>query len=99
MAKKTAAKRSAKRVSAAKVASKRTAAKPTSTLRTNTKQAQFIDLLRRPEGATIAQACAALDWKPHSVRGALAGTVKKRLRLNVQSEKPKGGDRVYRIAV
>ena len=99
MAKKIAAKRSAKRVPATKkTVPKRTTAKPTSTVRTNTKQAQLIDLLRRPEGATIRQVCAALDWKPHSVRGALAGTLKKRLGLNVHSEKPNGGDRVYRIA-
>jgi len=82
---------------------KRAARKPARTeaaarTRGNTKQAQLIGLMRRPEGATIAQVCTALDWKPHSVRGALAGTLKKRLRLDIRSEKPKGGDRVYRIA-
>jgi len=66
--------------------------------RENTKQAKVVDLLRRPEGATIAQLVKATGWQPHTVRGALAGALKKRLGLEIKSEKPEDGERVYRIA-
>lgn len=66
--------------------------------RGNTKQAKVVDLLRRPEGATIAQLVKATGWQPHTVRGALAGALKKRLGLEIKSEKPEDGERVYRIA-
>jgi len=65
-------------------------------MRDNSKQAQVIAMLRRPEGATIAQICEATDWQAHTVRGTLAGALKKKLGLNVQSEKH-DGERVYRI--
>ena len=53
-------------------------------------------MLRRPEGATIAQIVAATGWQPHSVRGFFAGALKKKLGLTVTSEKVEG-TRVYRI--
>lgn len=65
--------------------------------RENTKQAKVVDLLRRPEGATIAQLVKATGWQPHTVRGALAGALKKRLGLEIKSEKPEDGERVYRV--
>lgn len=66
--------------------------------RDNTKQAKVLELLRRPEGATIAQMVKATGWQPHTVRGALAGALKKRLGLEIKSEKPEDGERVYRSA-
>jgi len=66
--------------------------------RDDTKQAQLIAMLRRKGGATIAQIVAATGWQPHTVRGAFAGALKKKLGLTVTSEKPEGGERVYRIA-
>lgn len=66
-------------------------------IRDNTKQATVIAMLRRPEGATIAQIMAATDWQAHTVRGTLAGALKKKLGLNVVSEKAEGGERVYCI--
>ena len=54
-------------------------------------------MLRRPEGATIAQLCAATHWQAHTVRGTFAGALKKRLGLTLVSEKVKGEERVYRI--
>lgn len=57
----------------------------------------IVGMMRRPEGATVAQMSEATDWLPHSVRGALAGAVKKKHRLTVTSEKTDGG-RIYRIA-
>ena len=55
-------------------------------------------MLKRPEGATIAQIVEATGWQPHTVRGAFAGALKKRLGLTVTSEKVESGGRVYRIA-
>jgi hypothetical protein len=66
--------------------------------RDDTKQAQLIAMLRRKQGATIAQIVAATGWLPHTVRGAFAGALKKKLGLAVTSEKVEGGERVYRIA-
>jgi hypothetical protein len=65
--------------------------------RDNTKQATMIAMLRRPEGATIAQLCAVTGWQAHTVRGAFAGAFKKKLGLTLVSEKTKGAERVYRI--
>ena len=66
--------------------------------RDNSKQAQVIAMLKRPEGATIAQICAATGWQQHTVRGTFAGAFKKKLGLALASDKPQGGERVYRIA-
>ena len=65
--------------------------------RADSKQALVIDLLQRPEGATIAQIMEATGWQQHTVRGTLAGTLKKRLGLTITSSKQAGGQRVYRI--
>jgi len=65
--------------------------------RENSKQALVITMLRRPEGATIAQICEATSWQSHTVRGTLAGALKKKLGLNVTSDK-QGEERIYRIA-
>jgi hypothetical protein len=61
------------------------------------KQAMLIEMLKRPEGATIQQVVDATGWLPHTVRGAIAGALKKKLGLNVVSEKVEGVGRVYRI--
>ncbi len=65
--------------------------------RADSKQALVIALLQRPEGATIAQIMAATQWQQHTVRGTLAGSLKKRLGLTITSAKEVGGQRVYRI--
>lgn len=64
--------------------------------RSHTKLAIMAKLLRRPQGATIAQLCKALGWQQHSIRGAMAGPLKKR-GLAVASEKT-DGTRIYRIS-
>ena len=66
--------------------------------RENSKQAQVIALLKRPEGATITQICEATGWQPHTVRGAFAGSLKKKLGLTIVSVKDENAERVYRIA-
>ena len=69
--------------------------------REGSKQALVIEMLKRPEGATIEQICAVTSWQAHSTRGFIAGTVKKKLGLSIGSEKivgPTGaGQRLYRI--
>jgi len=66
--------------------------------RPDSKQALLVDLLQRREGATIAEAMKATGWQPHSVRGAISGTLKKKLGLTVTSEKVADRGRVYRVA-
>ena len=66
--------------------------------RENSKQAQVVAMLKRPEGATIAQICEATNWQAHTVRGTFAGAFKKKLGLTITSDKAEGGVRVYRIA-
>ena len=73
-----------------------TAAKPRT--RDNSKQAQVIAMLKRPEGATIEQICEATQWQAHTVRGTFAGAFKKKLGLEITSTKEAGGQRVYRVA-
>jgi hypothetical protein len=63
-----------------------------------TKLSQLEGMLRRKEGATIAQIVSALDWQPHSVRGAISGSLKKKQGLTIASEKTDDGRHVYRIA-
>ena len=53
--------------------------------------------MRRPKGATIEDMVKATGWQTHSVRGAISGTIKKKLGLQVSAEK-RDGVRVYRIA-
>ena len=66
--------------------------------RENSKQATVIRMLQRPAGATIQQIMDATGWQAHTVRGTFAGAFKKKLGLNLASEKAEGNDRVYRIA-
>ena len=67
--------------------------------RETSKQATVINMLKRTEGATIDQICEATGWQPHTVRGAMAGALKKKLGLDIQSSKESGGYRTYRITV
>lgn len=62
-----------------------------------TKQQIMIDLLRRPEGATIEEIANATEWQSHTVRGAMSGALKKKLGLAITSEKVETRGRVYRI--
>ncbi len=66
--------------------------------RENSKQATVLEMLQRPAGATILQIMEATGWQAHTVRGTFAGALKKKLGLNLTSDKPAGGERIYRIA-
>lgn len=68
-------------------------------LRTGTKQATLISMLRAPDGATIEEIMTATGWQSHTVRGAMAGALKKKLGLEVSSEKDDARGRVYRLPV
>ena len=80
-------------------------AKPTP--RAGTKQAQMIELLKRPEGATVEQIAEATGWQHHTIRGAISGALKKKLGLTVEATRTrevgpnktgaKGSSTTYRI--
>ena len=77
------------------------------TPRAGTKQALMIDLLKRPEGATVEQIAEATGWQHHTIRGAISGALKKKLGLTVEATRTrevgpnkngaKGSSTVYRI--
>ncbi len=86
------------RASAAASARKRAAPPEQPTVQSpGTKHAQLLQLLNRPEGASIEDMMQATEWQQHSVRGFLAGTVKKKMGLPLTSSKADGDVRRYRI--
>jgi hypothetical protein len=66
-------------------------------VRPGTKLARMIEMLGRDGGATIPEIVKATGWQQHSVRGAISGTLKKKLALTVSSETVEGRGRIYRI--
>ena len=66
--------------------------------RTGTKQARLIEMLSAPGGATIAEISDETGWQAHSVRGAISGTLRKKLGLTVEATAEPERGRVYRIA-
>ena len=69
----------------------------TTKVRADSKQAKVLGMLHSAQGTTIDAIAKATNWQPHSVRGFLAGVVRKRLRLDLVSEQL-GDVRIYRIA-
>jgi Protein of unknown function (DUF3489) len=66
--------------------------------RPGSKLAQLLEMLESEAGATIAEIMTATGWQQHTVRGALAGSITKKLGRTLSSEKIEGRGRVYRIA-
>ncbi|MEK7753684.1 MAG: DUF3489 domain-containing protein [Acidobacteriota bacterium] len=79
-------------------ATKRAAAKDaTPKAREGSKKAQVLELLRRPEGATLADIMTATGWQKHSVRGFISGAICKKMGLTVDSIRSNEGVRSYRV--
>jgi len=56
-----------------------------------------LEILRRKEGATIAEIAKATGWQNHTIRGFISGTISKKMGLTVLSSKNESGERIYRI--
>jgi hypothetical protein len=69
------------------------------TAREGSKKAIVLDMLKRPDGATLADIMSATDWQAHSVRGFISGSLGKKMGLTVESFKRADGARAYRTAV
>ena len=93
---KAAARATAPTTSKPKSLARSTPASLKTTVKPDTKHTRIVAMLRSPVGATIAAIMAATEWQQHSVRGFLAGVVRKKLGLNLISEVTDRG-RVYRI--
>jgi hypothetical protein len=93
---KVATRAAARMISKGKSRTRSASVSPKPAVRTDTKHARIIAMLRASAGTTIGAIMTATDWQEHSVRGFLAGVVRKKLGLNLVSEQTDKG-RVYRI--
>jgi hypothetical protein len=82
----------------AKATKEATAAEGTPSARPGSKKAIVLDMLKRPEGATLQEIIAATRWLPHSVRGFVSGGLIKKMGLKIESFKTTSGERAYRLA-
>ncbi|HVW74767.1 MAG TPA: DUF3489 domain-containing protein [Rhizomicrobium sp.] len=80
----------------AKSTLKKSAKRPIKNGEVSGKLGKVVTLLKRPRGANLAELMKATGWQQHSVRGAISGAIRKRLKLTVVSEKT-GAVRTYRI--
>jgi hypothetical protein len=79
-------------------ASKRArASKKAPTAREGSKKAKVLEMIRRPNGATLKEIMKATGWQAHSVRGFISGSLTKKMGLKVESIKREDGERAYRI--
>jgi hypothetical protein len=91
-----AARAAARKISKGRSHARSAAAASKAAGRPDTKHARILAMLRAPAGTTIAAIMTATEWQHHSVRGFLAGVVRKKLGLNLISEQTDKG-RIYRI--
>ena len=87
--------KAAKKASPTKKAPKAT--KKAGEAREGSKAATVLDLLKRPDGTTLAELMKATGWQAHSVRGFLSGTVSKKLGFAVASANAESGERSYSV--
>lgn len=87
--------KSGKEATSAKKAPK--GAKKAQAAREGSKTEQILDMLKRDDGATLAEIMKATDWQAHSVRGFISGTLNKKMGLTVESVKGDDGERRYSI--
>jgi len=81
----------------AKAAKKATAKDAAPTTRDGSKKAIVLDMLKRPEGATLADIMSATAWQAHSVRGFISGSLGKKMGLKIESAKRDDGQRAYKL--
>ena len=89
--------KASKKPARAKKASQKKMAKAKSAPKSGSKAAIVLELMKRKEGATLAEIAKATDWQNHSIRGFVSGHVTKKLGLKVESTKSEAGERTYRI--
>ena len=89
--------KSGKKTNPAKKAAKAAKKPKAPKARTGSKTTEVLDLLKRPNGATLAELMKATGWQAHSVRGFLSGTVGKKMGLTVTSTKGEDGQRTYSL--
>ena len=65
--------------------------------REGSKTAKVLELVKRPEGATLKEIIKSTGWQPHSIRGFISGTLGKKMRLVAVSTKGEDGERVYSV--
>jgi hypothetical protein len=82
----------------AKATKAATAKDATPTARDGSKKAIVLGMLKRPDGATLADIMSATDWQAHSVRGFISGSLGKKMGLTVESFKRTDGVRAYKVA-
>jgi hypothetical protein len=70
---------------------------PSSAARVGSKTAIVLGLLKRHQGTTLKELMDATEWQAHSVRGFLSGTLRKKMGLNIQSDKSAEGERTYSV--
>ena len=90
--------KASKKAAKAKKSTKKTA-KPTKAKapKSGSKAEKVLELMRRNDGATLAEIAKATDWQNHSIRGFVSGHITKKLGLKVESTKSEAGERTYRI--
>jgi hypothetical protein len=74
------------------------ATKKAGSARDGSKAAKIIELLKRPNGATLAEIMKATNWQAHSVRGFISGSLGKKMGLTVASAKRENGERAYSLS-
>ena len=85
-------------VKTAPVAAPEAASAPPAPVRKDSKLDALIRLLSRPEGATLEDMVAETGWQKHTVRSALSHALAKKRKYEIVSDKPKGEQRIYKIA-
>ena len=87
-----------KKVAKEKAPTSKKASKPVTESRDGSKKGIVIELLRRKDGATLAEIAKATDWQNHSIRGFISGQLTKKMGLTVESSKNEAGERTYLLA-
>jgi len=80
-----------------KAAKEATLGDSTKSAREGSKKAIVLELMKRPEGATLQEIMSVTGWMAHSVRGFISGALSKKMGLTVESLKTAEGARAYRI--